>query len=194
METQGWYDYDVEVAEITEGNCCITNSEGEELTSTIFITNKLTIEVTDVFSIRQLFKTLLETELLQRAFKRGVRSDLAHHFTKRQLKELQHNVYRQYLPCGTHTQHIPCGTHDRGLKQHLPCGTAKSESESEDANNAETPVATQQTRAILHSELGDHVPNKVRVFKTAGRNTEMRETFEDNLTSKGQGLANTSLT
>ena len=111
----------------------------------------------------------MTTELLHRAFKRGVKSVLAHHLTRRQLRKLQHNVYSQYLLCGTQTQYIPCvthrqrcqsrlsDTHERGLQQHLPCGTAKPEAESEDTKNAETPVATQQTRAILHSELGDHL-------------------------------------
>ena len=58
--------------------------------------------------------------------------------------------------------------------------------------NAEKPVATQQTAAILHNTLEQHVPNEVRLFKTLSSNTEIRETYEDNLTYKGQGLTNIS--
>ena len=190
---------------IAEDNFCITNSRGEGLTSTIFITNKFTFEVTDSFGIRQFFKTLLKTELLQRAFKRGVRSVLAHRCQ-------QHRVYSQYLPCGTHAHYLPCGTHnmhlpcgthdhhlhhqhmlcgthERGLQQHLPCGTGKSESDN--ASKAETPVATQQTGAILTYELREHVLNKVRVLKIAGRDTGIRALFVNNLNCRGYGQANT---
>ena len=73
----------------------------------------------------------------------------------------------------------------------MPCGTCKSESESDDANDAETPVATQQTGAILLHELGEHVPNEVRVLKTAGKNAGTRAMFDKNLNCRGQGLSST---
>ena len=170
--------------EITKGSFCITNSEGGDLTSTIFITSKYTIDVTDAYSLRQLFRGTLETELLRRAFKRGVRSALAHHFTKgretlkrgarsvfaHHLQELQHHEYR-HPPYSTHVQH---------------------KSETGITKNAETPVATQQTAAILHDTREKHDPKEVRLSKTLSSNTGIRDTYEDNLTYKGQGLTNIS--
>ena len=65
---------------------------------------------------------------------------------------------------------------------------------------AETPVATQQTAAISHNILlaqmrnchEQHVSNEARLFKTQGTNTNIRETYDDDLAYKGQGLTNIS--
>ena len=145
-------------------------------------------EVTDSFRIRQFFKTLLVTELLQRAFKRGVCRVFSQYLpcgTHDQFLPCgTHNLHR---PCGTHGHHMPCGTHERGQEQHLPCGTSKTG----DASNPGTPVATQQTGAILFNEHGEHVLNTVRALKIAGRDTGIRALFVNNLNSRGYGHSNT---
>ena len=57
---------DIEVVAISEKNYCITNSEGEELTSTILIADNIMIEVTDSYHVHKFFRMLLITELIQR--------------------------------------------------------------------------------------------------------------------------------
>ena len=65
---QAWHReaQDIEVVAISGNNYCITNSEGEELTSTIFITNSIMIDITDSYHVHKLFKILLITELIRR--------------------------------------------------------------------------------------------------------------------------------
>ena len=65
---QAWHReaQDIEVVAISGNNYCITYSEGEELTSTIFITSNIMIDVTDSYHMHKFFKMLLITELIRR--------------------------------------------------------------------------------------------------------------------------------
>ena len=60
------YTQDIEVVAISGNTYCITNSEGEELTSTISIANNIMIDVTDSYHVHKFFRMLLITELIRR--------------------------------------------------------------------------------------------------------------------------------
>ena len=135
-------------------------------------------EVTDSFHIRQFFKQLLVSELLQRAFKRGVCRVFSQYLpcgTHDQF--LPCGTHNQRMPCGTHDQHMPCGTHERGQVQQLPSGTSKTC----EASNSGTPLATQQTGAILFNDHREHVLSTISIFF-------------DNLNNRGYGHSNTEIT
>ena len=82
---QTWHSHDIEVVAISRDSYCITNSEGEELTSTFFVTNEIMINVTDSYHVHTFFKKLLVAELI-----------------RRELTQLTlHTIIHPYLPSGT---------------------------------------------------------------------------------------------
>ena len=209
------------MTEITKGNFCITNSEGNELTSTFFITNKLTIEVTDAYNLRQLLKGLLEAELLRRSFNRGVRSGILHLVSRKRSKVFKKPLQRGAKSVFAHQLHSGILHHlsrkgSKVLKKtfqqeaksvfaHHPQHRVHRQPSSGTFNKndhkiAETPIATQQTAAISHSTLWaqmtylhkQHVSNKARAIKTQGNNISIGETYDHDLPSRGQGHTNIS--
>ena len=189
------------MTEITKDNLCITSSEGNELTSTFFITSKLTIEVTDAYNLRQLFKGLLEAELLRRTFNRGARSVTLHNFLRKRSKTLKKPFQRGARSVFAHHLQKP-----QQLEYRQPSsGTFKGKNQKIASNTettmiAETPVATQQTAAISHSILlaqlrnphEQRVSNKVSISKTQGTSINSGEIHDHDLPYRGQGHTNIS--
>jgi len=184
------------VTEITKNNLCITNSEGNELTSTFFITSNLTIEVTDVYNLKQLLRGLLELELLRRTFNRGVKVMTLHHFSRKKSKILKKPIQRGARSVFAHhpqISHLPkysqpsSGTF-KGCSQKIASKTGNTK-------NAETPLATQQAAAILHRlslTQSRHVSNQASIFNTQNTSISIGDTYVHDFPYQGQGHTNIS--